>query len=184
MERPYLVVRDQDEPLRESKLNPAILGRANLPGNSGVAADPDGRRPPDMGHNGRGDGEGALGHGHVGVVPLPVEEVERRADELGEKDAASAISSRSCYGNMPAEGTGGANAHCTAGVEVDGKGQPTQDLHEATIAFLARGVRIAGAGHTCGRRGCALPGDEDSELSQTMGIASLSRRSTRKGRAG
>ena len=42
-----------------------------------------------------------------------------------------------------------------AGVEVDGEGEPTQELHDAAIALLARGMGIFGSGRDGLRTGRA-----------------------------
>lgn len=79
----YLMVRDQDHPLWEVELDKPILRPANLPRHRLIPTDAHRRWSPNIGHEARCQSKVFLRHGHVGVVPLLVDKIERRAYHLG-----------------------------------------------------------------------------------------------------
>lgn len=85
--QPYLVIRDHDDALGKVKLDKPVGHLPDLPGDRLVSADAYRRGTPPLGHGDHEQGEGLLGEGHVGVVQLAVDEVEGRADQLGDEDA-------------------------------------------------------------------------------------------------
>ena len=77
-----LVVRNQDQPLREEKLDAPVFGLANLVRDRDVSRHADNGRPPPFRYRHGEEGEGLFCVGHVGVVHVAVIPVEGRADEL------------------------------------------------------------------------------------------------------
>lgn len=82
------MVCNKNNALGEFKLDSAVRRRSNLSRDSLIAADPDRRRAPEVGHHRRCDSEGSLRHGHISVVPLLVDKIKGRADGLCDKNAA------------------------------------------------------------------------------------------------
>lgn len=73
--------------MRKVKLDTARCCRLDLTGNRRITTDPHRRGAPDMGHDRGGEGEILLGHGHPRIVPLAIEKIEGRPEELGYVDA-------------------------------------------------------------------------------------------------
>ena len=81
-QRAYLVIRNQNNSLGKVKFDETIVRRPNLPSNTLVAADPHRRRSPDIRHEASYQGKVPLRHGHVGIVPFPVDKVQRQSNHL------------------------------------------------------------------------------------------------------
>lgn len=85
---PYLMVCNHDDALGKVELDSPVGCGFDLPCDRRISADTDHRGSPDLGHDGGGEGKGTLGHGHIGVVPVPVDEIQRRSNDLGDIDTA------------------------------------------------------------------------------------------------
>lgn len=83
------MVCNQDQALGKVKLNSAIWHLLDLASHRLVAADTNRGSPPDPGHNNNDEGKRPLRHGHVGVVHVLVDKVQRRANELRDAEAAT-----------------------------------------------------------------------------------------------
>lgn len=82
------MVCNHDHSLRKVKLDAAIGCFVNLAGDRVVAADANRGWPPDLGHCCYQEPKGLFCEGHVCVVKVAVDPVERSAEELGDVDAA------------------------------------------------------------------------------------------------
>jgi len=87
--RVYLMVCDHDNALREGELNKTIFCFSDLIGHGGIAADANGRGTPPMGHCSDEQAKGPLSEGHVGIVEVAIDPVERGTDELSRMDPVS-----------------------------------------------------------------------------------------------
>lgn len=81
-----LMIRNHDQSLRKSRLESAILRLHQLPADGGVAADPDDGWGEPLCHGHDEETKPLLGHGHVGVVVVFADDIERRAEDLGSVD--------------------------------------------------------------------------------------------------
>ena len=81
------MVGNHHQTLRELELNSSIGPQLDLTGDRLVTADSNGGRAPDMGNGSCRKTKRLFRHSHVSVVPVTIDEVQGRADKLGEKDA-------------------------------------------------------------------------------------------------
>lgn len=84
-----------------------------------ISADPNDCWTPPVGHGGDEDAKELLGHGHPGVEPVPVDPVQRYAEEL------------SAVHNEAGDG------------EIDAECDDAQGLHTTAMLRGAEGVRVA-----------------------------------------
>ena len=83
----YLMIGNENNPLGKVKLDTAILELVNLSRHRVIPADSHRDRPPELRHDRRRDREISLRHGHVGIVPLAIDPVQRRSGELCHENA-------------------------------------------------------------------------------------------------
>lgn len=82
MGNPYLMICDHDQTLWESALYPTVRGQTELASHRGITANPDRGGCPPVSHGGRKQPKRLFGQGHVGIVEVAVDPVERRSEEL------------------------------------------------------------------------------------------------------
>lgn len=77
------MVRNHNHTLGKSALDPTVRGQAKLTGNGGIAAYSYNRRRPPLRHGGDQQAKRGLCQGHIGIVKVAVEVIERSAEDLG-----------------------------------------------------------------------------------------------------
>lgn len=76
------MIRNHDQTLRKRSLYPTVGCDTELTGHRCISADPDlGRRPP-VGHGRGEEAKGLFREGHVGIVKVAVDKVQRGTEEL------------------------------------------------------------------------------------------------------
>lgn len=85
------MVGNHHQTLRELELNSSIGSQLDLTSDRLVTADSDSGRAPNLGHGSCCKTKRLFCHSHVSVVPVTVDEVQGRADKLGEENATAVL---------------------------------------------------------------------------------------------
>lgn len=147
-----LVVRDHNDALGKGEMYAAVPSALDLAGDRVIAAYAYGGGAPDLGHGGYQKAEGLLREGHVCVIDIAADYVERCADKLGNVDARAGEA-----GQPPNRQTADTAADMcekrrgertrygrwhgirdTAGQEVGHKAEAPQPLRELALLPLSR----------------------------------------------